>query len=293
MSGIGNAFKSVSVFGGAPKYNQGQSISAQKQAAELQSKYGLYDVESPLGSVKTVQNDGGTFSRVYESSDADKLRNQLIGQGLSGINLNPTQAQNAYYQQATRELLPQFERQQERLDTNLINRGIGVGTEQYNQAIEDLRNQQAGTLSDISNQAVFQGQNLLGSQIANIGALTGQRDIGALPGLASSTGASFQETYSPSYQSDLTRYQDRQQKIAQLAQLGAMASDRRLKENLTPVGFLDNGLVVYLGNYKEETGFDTRPQLFLIAQEVEELNPDAVIEQDDGYLAVNYEEAVK
>jgi hypothetical protein len=71
-----------------------------------------------------------------------------------------------------------------------------------------------------------------------------------------------------------------------------MASDKRLKENLKPVGKLDNGLKVYVGNYKEETGLDTTPQLFLLAQEVEKKNPDAVVEKG-CYLAVNYKKAVE
>lgn len=205
-----------------PGFNQGASFDSQERAAQLQSKYGIYGVDSPLGGVQLVQNPDGTYTQQFTQSEADVLRNQLIGQGLSGLSLDPAQAQQAYYEQATRQLLPQFERQQEALDASLVNRGIGVGTEQYERATENLRNQQANTLSDIQNQAVFQGQNLLGQQIGNIGALTGQRDIGALAALRSPTGASFQETYTPAYQSQLQQFGNRQQQLGQLAQLGIM-----------------------------------------------------------------------
>ena len=67
---------------------------------------------------------------------------------------------------------------------------------------------------------------------------------------------------------------------------------RRVAENLKKVGTLDNGLKVYVGNYKKETGLDTKPQLFLVAQEVEKKKPEAV-EKVDGYLAVNYKKAVE
>lgn len=289
----GSSLISGALFPSAPSFNQGASLSAQEQAAQLQQRYGIYGVNSPLGGVQLVQNPDGTYTQQFTQSAADEQRNALIGQGLSGLSLDPTQAQQAYYEQATRQLLPQFERQQEALDASLINRGIGVGTEQYERAIENLRSQQAGTLSDIQNQAVFQGQNLLGQQIGNIGALTGQRDIGALAALRSPTGTSFQETYTPAFQNQQQQFGNQQQQFAQLAQLGALAfSDERLKENLVKVGKLDNGLNIYIGNYKEETGLDTKSQLFLIAQEVQKVKPEAVREVN-GFLAVDYMEAVK
>ena len=72
-----------------------------------------------------------------------------------------------------------------------------------------------------------------------------------------------------------------------------LPSDRRLKENLTAVGTLENGLTIYSGNFRPDTGFDARPQLFLIAQEVMEVNPDAVTENADGYLMVDYYRATR
>ncbi|QDP49733.1 MAG: hypothetical protein Unbinned6284contig1004_2 [Prokaryotic dsDNA virus sp.] len=205
-----------------PGFNQGASFDSQEKAAQLQSKYGIYGVDSPLGGVSLVQNPDGTYTQEFTQSGADEQRNALINQGLSGLSLDPSQAQQAYYEQATRQLLPEFERQQERLDSNLIQRGIGVGNELYDTQTEKLRNQQSGTLADIQNQAIFQGQNLLGQQIGNIGALTGQRDIGALAALRSPTGASFQETYSPAYQSQLQQFGNKQNQLGQLAQLGIM-----------------------------------------------------------------------
>ena len=74
--------------------------------------------------------------------------------------------------------------------------------------------------------------------------------------------------------------------------LGSL-SDIRAKENLTPIGKLDNGLTIYSGSYRPETGLDTRPQLFLIAQEVMEVKPDAVSENTDGFLMVDYDKATK
>jgi hypothetical protein len=68
----------------------------------------------------------------------------------------------------------------------------------------------------------------------------------------------------------------------------ASLSDRNSKENISQVGMLDNGLPVYLFNYKG----DNTPQIGLIAQDVEKVNKDAVTEID-GVKHVYYTKAVK
>lgn len=76
--------------------------------------------------------------------------------------------------------------------------------------------------------------------------------------------------------------------------LAAMFSDRRLKRDLTLVGKSNNGLNIYLGRYTEESGLDDGNwHLFLIAQEVQEIVPDAVIEDESGYLKVDYKKALE
>ena len=62
-----------------------------------------------------------------------------------------------------------------------------------------------------------------------------------------------------------------------------------MKENLTPVGKLDNGLTVYCFNFKGSTTF----QIGLLAQEVQKVVPEAVFEGEDGFLKVNYQLACK
>ena len=64
-------------------------------------------------------------------------------------------------------------------------------------------------------------------------------------------------------------------------------SDRRAKENIRKVGTLDNGLPIYLYNYKG----DPKEHFGPMAQEVEMVNPDAVIEIG-GLKYVNYSAAV-
>lgn len=66
-----------------------------------------------------------------------------------------------------------------------------------------------------------------------------------------------------------------------------MPSDRRVKTDIERVGTLDNGLPVYLFRY-----LDGGPlQIGLMAQDVQEVNPEAV-RDFDGVLAVDYRKAV-
>ncbi len=272
-----------SIFGGgAPKYNQDKSALTQQ-----------YGVISDLGNMSLVKNKNGTYSKKYTSSDIDVARNALAKQGLGAVTLDPQEQQQAYYDRATRLLNDAYNRQYQNTDEALINRGIQTGTKQYNQVMGDLQNNQLGALSDIANQAIFAGQDYTSGQIGNINALTGARDIYALAGMGGSNSA-----YDNAYEAKQYGHQAKTNAMGNLINAGAsigaaaLLSDKRLKENLEPVGKLDNGLTVYIGNYKEETGLDTRPQLFLIAQEVEKVKPEAVKEMD-GFLAVDYKKAVE
>ena len=65
-------------------------------------------------------------------------------------------------------------------------------------------------------------------------------------------------------------------------------SDRRLKENVRPIGKADNGLPVYAFNYKG----DGRTVLGFMADEVEQIHPDAVSEIG-GLKVVHYAQAVE
>ena len=276
MSGV-----TKSVFGSSgPKYNQQQATTSQD-----------YGFTSPYGAKQLRRQADGSYAYDIKVNDADKLRDQLAMQGLRGISLDPTEVENTYYQRATRQLMPEFSRQTEGLDENLINRGIQVGTPQYERAMQQLRDQQSGQLSDISSDAVFQGQNLLNNQISNINTLTGGRDINQMLNIGGQ-GNSYDQAYNAKQYNEAMRQQRNSGILGLAGGLAGMFSDERLKENLVKVGKLDNGLNVYIGNYKPETGLDTTPQLFLIAQEVQEINPDAV-EEHCGYLAVDYKKAVQ
>lgn len=203
-----------------PKYDENKAWASQEKAAQMQAKYGTYGVNSSLGGLSTVQNPDGTYSLKYTDSNADTQRNNLITQGLSSLTLDPTQAANAYYSQATRQLLPQFETDQARLDEQLKARGINEGSALYKDQMNNLKQEQNNQLANIADQSVWQGQNYVNSQIGNIGALAGQRDVLNLSGMSGNTGAQFNETYSQKFANEQQRAQAKNAMIGSLASTG-------------------------------------------------------------------------
>lgn len=68
-------------------------------------------------------------------------------------------------------------------------------------------------------------------------------------------------------------------------------SDRRLKKNIERIGELDNGLGWYKWEWNDEgkkVGAGDYPSVGVIAQEAQEIIPDAVIKSANGYLMVDY-----
>ena len=68
-------------------------------------------------------------------------------------------------------------------------------------------------------------------------------------------------------------------------------SDIRLKEDIQLFDTLPNGVKIYTWRWNEEgkrIGADRYPGFGVIAQEIQETHPEAVMEGDDGYLMVNY-----
>jgi len=66
-----------------------------------------------------------------------------------------------------------------------------------------------------------------------------------------------------------------------------IASDRRLKNIIRPLGKLKNGLTVYLFKYIGEK----IERVGLMAQEVAKLKPEAIVHMDNGFMAVDYGKA--
>ena len=68
-------------------------------------------------------------------------------------------------------------------------------------------------------------------------------------------------------------------------------SDFRLKDNVRKIGETDGGANVFAWDWNDEAkalGVDAQPEFGVIAQDLIQTHPEAVIPMEDGYLAVDY-----
>ena len=219
------------------------------------------------------------------------------------------QAQDATYQAYIDRLNPQFAQQTSDLSTALQNKGLAVGSEAYNRAMSNMQDNQNEALNQAAYQSVLAGQNAYSQDLQNqinAGSFGNQAQqnyinqlLSALQGSASGYEKAM-DKYSAESNAAANSYAARQQaannrlalingSMQAAGQAAGAMSDIRLKENIKPVGKLDNGLTVYCYNFIGEN----KPQIGLIAQEVREVKPEAVVEREDGYLAVRYDIATE
>jgi hypothetical protein len=158
------------------------------------------------------------------------------------------------------------------------------------QQLGALGAQSFGYGSTIQNNLAMQGQNQQALQQALIDAAKGQ--YGAYTQYpAAQLSLMSQALGSTPYGQSTTS--TKQPGLFDYLTAGAsMFSDRRLKKNINVIGKLDSGLNRYSWEWNEladDLGVsDDGYTKGVIAQDVQELFPDAVIEADGGFLMVNY-----
>jgi len=228
----------------------------------------------------------------------------------TGIN-----AGQNYQDAAIQRLAPQISQQRELLNNQLSNQGIPVGS----QAWQTAQMNQGQKENDLLAANTTQGFNtgLAANQQAYNQALTNYNmPLNTLSALrtgaqvqnptfvnsanqATTAGPDLLGAASQQYNAALgnTNMQNAAQSnlnsgLMGLAGAGIMASDIRMKENITPIGIADNGLTVYKYEYKSEfKDHDLAGHGFHVgymAQEVEQVYPYAVKTLNDGYKVVDY-----
>ena len=237
---------------------------------------------------------------------------QPFNPNLPQVGINAGQNyQDAYMQR----LAPQIGQQRELLNNQLSNQGIPVGSDAWNKA----QMNQGQKENDLYAAATTQGfgTGLQANQQAYNQALTNYNmPLNTLSALrtgaqvqnptfvnsanqATTAGPDLLGAASSQYNAALgnTNMQNAAQAnlnsgLFGLAGAGIMASDERMKENITAIGIADNGLTVYKYEYKPEFkdhqlaghGF----HVGYMAQEVEQVYPYAVKTLNDGYKVVDY-----
>lgn len=172
-----------------PKYNTDKAIAEQNRLNQAAGIQQYANVSSPLGGYSISQDPvTGQITVNKQLSDTSKLAQQSQLATLGQYTGDPTEAANAYYNAQMAYLQPQLDRQVERAESSLTNRGLPLGSTAWNSAMGDIYENQNRTLSSLSNQALAQGQQyqsnilsqagMLGSQIIDPTMVSGQAGSG-------------------------------------------------------------------------------------------------------------------
>jgi hypothetical protein len=246
---------------------------------------------------------------------------ETMGQGfnpnLPSTGMNPGQSyQDAYMQR----LAPQLAQSRESTAAALANQGVVPGTKAY----ENAMRQQSMKENDLLLGATTQGfgvgqqanQNAFNQELTKYnmplntlsalrtGAQVQNPTFVNAPQQATTSGADILGATQMGYNAQMGNY-NAQQASQQGLNSGLMGlggtlgaaymmapamSDIRTKEHIKQVGFLPNGLSVYEYEYKPEWKDEAGHGKFIgvMAQEVEMVQPEAVITRPDGYKMVNY-----
>jgi hypothetical protein len=236
---------------------------------------------------------------------------QEFNPDLPQVGINPGQSyQDAYMER----LRPQIEQGREALDVKLANAGIPVGSEAYKRAqmtqsqrendlLLGATTQGFGTGLSANQQAYNQAMTNYNMPLNTLSALRSGSQV-QNPTFVNSAqqattgGADILGAAQMGYNAQMGDFNSKQAQQANFNQglmsLGgaAMMSDIRTKENIVAIGTLPNGLPFYQFEYKPE--FKDHPLaghgkfVGVMAQEVQAVMPDAVINLENGYLAVDY-----
>lgn len=264
-----------------PRYTATQTLSPAQQAIKTQTDA----AELNLG---TLANNQSAFLNDYMSKPVD-------------LNNEATEAR--LFDLGRARLDPMFEEQQKALDAKLANQGIALGSRAYDAA----QRQQYQSQNDAYNSLLLSGRG----QAVQEALTERNQPINEITALLSGSQVSQPNFINPPQSNIPTtdvaglinqNYNQKlgiwgqQQAATQgvlgglfgLGAAGIMASDRRVKKDIRQIGTADNGLAIYAYRY-----IDGGPTVLgFMADEVEGINPDAVI-AIDGIKHVNYDMAVQ
>lgn len=230
---------------------------------------------------------------------------------LPSVGINPGEM---YSEAIMRRLQPNIDRQTAQLETKLLNQGIAPGTQAWQAAKFDQAQAQNDALAAAQIQGMQTGLSAQ-NQAFNQAAYNQMQPINVINALRTGTQVDNPNFVSPVQQAQTAGPDLLSAAQAQYAgQLGATNaqnaaagnfmgglmslggagilkySDENMKENVVEIGALNNGLKIYSFEYKDEykdiAGHGRH--VGVMAQEVEKVQPDAVVTMPNGLRGVNY-----
>ena len=274
--------------GSVPTYD----INQAKDIYNWTLNKGRYNVNNGLAGLSWDANSN-TLNTTY----GPQLQS-VLGTLFGGTKADK-QAADSVFSAFSDRYEPIFERQTDNLQDRLVNQGIPVGSEAYSRAMNDLAQTQNDAYQQAAYQSVQAGQQARNNEIQNsLGIFSAFNPLSGYTGSSAQGSTGIYDNY---YQSQLNAYNANKANAQAGAQgllsgitaganaasglLGSLFSDARIKENLRPVGQLFNGLTVYAFNFPGEAV----TRIGLVAQEVQQVVPDAVSQSDEGLLMVDYD----
>lgn len=188
-----------------PKYDANQAQAEQNRINQATGQQMYADVVSPLGGYKTsVDPVTGKITIDKQLSDVSQLAQQQQLSALGTYTGDPTKAADAYYKAQMAYLQPQMQRQVERAESSLTNRGLPIGSSAWNEAMEGVYDAQNRSLESLTANALAQGQQYQ-SNILNQAAMLGSQIIDPTM-VGGQAGTGLENTYDKQFANEVEKY---------------------------------------------------------------------------------------
>lgn len=210
----------------APKYDTNVAQAEQNRINQATGQQMYANVVSPLGGYTTsVDPATGQITVNKTLSDASQLAQQQQLATLGNYTGDPTRAANAYYKAQMAYLQPQMQRQVERAESSLTNRGLPIGSSAWNEAMGGVYDAQNRSLESLTNNALAQGQQYQ-SNILNQASMLGGQVIDPTM-IGGQAGTGLENTYDKQFQAEVEAWKqeqaNKQALIGGIAKLGGAA----------------------------------------------------------------------
>ena len=288
-----------------------QSLTNEQKKDLLLNNPNIYTPEGsqtydPLtNSVNLNESDFTKSERLRQEG----LAGQLSGSLNAGDLANSGQAiQDATFARGKAQIDPIVQQKKRDLAQQIADQGIPAGSEQDKEAMNRMHDSVARQYTDLSQASIATGEQVRQSRFNEISSLLGRTQVGAGTSFGGYTpnyngidlaGFAQQSTIQNrqlSFQGDQNR-KDRSAgrtnaligAVGSVGSAGAQAamSDITLKENIEQTGVSPSGILIYEFDYKDKSHGQFRYS-GVMAQDLLEKYPSAVIQEKDGTLKVDY-----
>lgn len=206
-----------------PTYDTSKAQAEQNRINQATGQQMYADVVSPLGGYKTsVDPVTGKITIDKQLSDTSRLAQQQQLSALGTYTGDPTKAADAYYKAQMAYLQPHMQRQVERAESSLTNRGLPIGSSAWNEAMEGVYDAQNRSLESLTANALAQGQQYQ-SNILNQAAMLGSQIIDPTM-VGGQAGTGLENTYDKQFANEVEKYKaDMAERNALIGGLTSMA----------------------------------------------------------------------